>query len=251
MKNSKLPTQIPMNRFANSKIPIAIVTAALCWAFIADPLITYLAEHLDPLHRDLFRSINDFTVVLIISFILYTRIRKQQRELRKAAEDYRRLFEEIPTPMYIFDSNTLQFLTVNTAAISLYGFTRKEFLNLKATDIRPAEELSAFLEIINRIPDNYFDAGCWLHQNRQSEQFYVHIYTHCTFFKGKAAKQVLVVNIDQKVKAERALQEKTAELGNVLESITDALYTLDKDWNFTYINKEYEKVQQRKRENLL
>jgi PAS domain S-box-containing protein len=240
-----------MNRFANLKIPIAIVTAALCWAFIADPLITYLAEHLEPLHRDLFRSVNDFTIVLIISFILYTRIRKQQRELRKAAEDYLRLFEEIPTPMYIFDSNTLQFLTVNTAAISLYGFSRKEFLNLKATDIRPAEELPAFLDIINHIPDNYFDAGRWLHQNMQGEQFYVHIFTHCTFFKGKAAKQVLVINIDQKVKAELALQEKTAELGNVLESITDALYTLDKDWNFTYINKEYEKVQQRKRENLL
>lgn len=37
----------------------------------------------------------------------------------------------------------------------------------------------------------------------------------------------------------------------ILESITDAFYAVDSDWRFVYINKEYERIQQRKREDLL
>ncbi|WP_158642802.1 PAS domain-containing protein [Mucilaginibacter ginsenosidivorax] len=55
----------------------------------------------------------------------------------------------------------------------------------------------------------------------------------------------------KKSKTERALAEKTAELENVLESITDAFYTVDKDWRFTYVNSEYERIQKRNRQDLL
>jgi PAS domain S-box-containing protein len=233
------------------KIRAAIVLGVLCWAFIADPLISSLARYLEPKHQDIFRSINDFIVALLVAFVLYKKIRKQQLELRKAAADYRQLFEENPAPMYIFDAESFQFLTVNTAALKQYDYTRDEFLDLKATDIQPAAEWQSFLDINGHNPDNYFDAGRWLHQNKSGQQFYVHVYAYSTFFEGKAAKLALAINIDLKIKTERALQKKTAELENVLESITDAFYTVDRDWNFTYINKEYERIQNRKREDLL
>ncbi|MEC4815711.1 MAG: ATP-binding protein, partial [Scytonema sp. PMC 1069.18] len=38
---------------------------------------------------------------------------------------------------------------------------------------------------------------------------------------------------------------------NILESITDAFYTLDKDWCFTYINRQAERLLQREREELI
>jgi PAS domain S-box-containing protein len=37
----------------------------------------------------------------------------------------------------------------------------------------------------------------------------------------------------------------------ILERITDAFYAVDSEWRFVYINKEYERIQQRKREDLL
>jgi len=240
-----------MNRFSSLKIPVIIIVAALGWAFVADPLISYLAQRLEPAHQDLFRSLNDFSVLLLVSLLLYRRISRQAREVRKTRDDYRRLFEEVPVPMFIFDSRDFRFLAVNTAAISQYGYSREEFLQLKITDIRPPEEVPGFLAAVGQIPGRYADAGRWLHRKKNGDTFYVRIFSHHTVFEGVPAKQTLVIDIDQKVRTETALAEKSAELENVLESMTDAFYTVDRDWNFTYINKQYERVQGRNREELI
>ncbi len=44
---------------------------------------------------------------------------------QRAAEEYRRLFERHPSPMWIFDVETLRFLAVNEAAVAVYGWTRR------------------------------------------------------------------------------------------------------------------------------
>src|ERR1700748_3355776 len=131
-----------MDRFLKLKIPLIIVAAALGWAFVADPLISHLARELEPAHKDLFRSLNDLSVLLLVSLVLYRRISRQAREVRKTRDDYRRLFEEVPVPMFIFDSRNFRFLAVNTAATIQYGYSHAEFLQLKVTDIRPAEEVA-------------------------------------------------------------------------------------------------------------
>jgi PAS domain S-box-containing protein len=240
-----------MDRLSNFKIPIIIIAAALGWAFIADPLISEMTQQFDPAHQNLFRSLNDLAVLLLVSLTLYHRISRQAREVRKTRDDYRRLFEEIPIPMFIFDSRDFLFLAVNSAAICHYGYSREEFLQLKITDIRPPEEVPAFLAAVGQIPGRYADAGRWLHRKKNGDTFYVRIFSHHTVFEGVPAKQTLVIDIDQKVRTETALEEKTAELENVLESMTDAFYTVDRHWNFTYINKEYERVQGRNRSELL
>ncbi|MDB5286452.1 MAG: hypothetical protein JWR05_1401 [Mucilaginibacter sp.] len=231
-----------MNRFNHINVAAAIITVALVWAFIADPLVIHFAKQLEPHHQDLFRSFNSFTIILIIAFVLYTRIGKQQKSQERGTGDYKRLFDAIATPMYIYDNRTFRFLAVNNAAIEQYGYTRKEFLNLKITDIRPQEEVPVLLKFHEDIPENHLDAGRWLHRNKEGQTFYVHVYTHYTIFEGRAAKQVLIVNIDEKIKAEMTMMEKSAELENILDSITDGFYSLNKRWEVTYMNKAAERA---------
>lgn len=125
-----------------------IVLLALCWTFIADPLITLLAHQLEPQHQDLCRRVNDFIVILVVSFVLYQRIRKQQSQLRFAAEQYHRLYQDIPAPMYVYDRRTLEFLAVNEAMVHRYGYTQSEFLKMKVTDIRLPEETDLLMNAI-------------------------------------------------------------------------------------------------------
>jgi PAS domain S-box-containing protein len=54
-----------------------------------------------------------------------------------AAIEYRELLEGNPLPMWIYDSESLRFLTVNKAAISIYGYSHGEFLGMKIKDLCP------------------------------------------------------------------------------------------------------------------
>ncbi|MBC7367312.1 MAG: GAF domain-containing protein [Undibacterium sp.] len=69
-----------------------------------------------------------------------------QIELRRALtlaqtdeRNYRRLFEACPTPIIVYDIDSLAILAVNPAAETGYGYTHSEFLLLTKRDLRPAD----------------------------------------------------------------------------------------------------------------
>ncbi|NCI45097.1 PAS domain S-box protein [Sediminibacterium soli] len=165
---------------------------------------------------------------------------------------YRQLFEDSPAPKYIYDLETYEFLEVNRAALDQYGYTREEFLSLKATDIRPAEELPAFLEVFDDIETTpYYDFGAWKHKRKNGEVFWAHIYAHGTLFENRRARMVLAIDIDKKLTAEKALQEKSADIANILESITDGFFAVNKHWEMIYMNHAAEQVLHCERKDLL
>ncbi len=166
-------------------------------------------------------------------------------------KNYGRLFDESPAPMYIYDDRTYEFLAVNDAALHQYGYSREEFLSLKSTQIRPSDEMDTFIKANLNVPDSYFDFGIWQHIRKSGIVFYVHIYAHRTKFNGRDARSVLAVDVDQEVRTEMAIAEKSAEIINILESITDGFYALNKKWEITYFNKTAEKVLGRKREEVI
>lgn len=59
--------------------------------------------------------------------------------LRFSNEKYKDLFENANDAIFIVDSN-LQYTEVNKKAVELFGFSKKEFLNLKITDLIPPEQ---------------------------------------------------------------------------------------------------------------
>lgn len=164
---------------------------------------------------------------------------------------FKRIFEENPAPMYIFDLHTYEFLAVNAAALNQYGYQKEEFLSMKALQIRSAEEVKRFKKAIQEIKATYSDYGVWKHIRKNGEQFFVHIYAHCNIFQNRVARVVMAIDIDQKVKAENALKEKNEEIADILESITDGFYAMNENWEITYINKEAERILNCKRADLL
>ncbi|MDR3679743.1 MAG: PAS domain-containing protein [Flavipsychrobacter sp.] len=162
-------------------------------------------------------------------------------------------FQDIPIPMWIYDTESYQIITVNNAAVQSYGYTADEFLSKTIFDIRPDEQLSNLRkEIEVRKPsESYYDAGIWKHQKKDGTIFHVHVYSYHTIFKGKKARLIMATDENEKVIAEEKLKQKATEVDNILETITDAFYTVDNNWNLTYINKEAEKLYGVTREKLL
>ena len=121
-----------------------------------------------------------FVFILLVSALLLSQIAKLRSKQGSETGDYNRLFDELPIPMYIYDYLTFRFLAVNDAAIEQYGYSREEFLNLKVTDIRPPEEIPAFLKFHEAIPKIRLNAGRWLHRNKEGRTFEVQVFTHDT-----------------------------------------------------------------------
>ena len=59
------------------------------------------------------------------------------------------------------------------------------------------------------------------------------------------------IDVHDRKTAEEAAERLAARLTTTLESITDAFYTLDRDWRFTYVNNETERLLRRPRTQLL
>jgi PAS domain S-box-containing protein len=163
---------------------------------------------------------------------------------KQSANDYRRLFNENPAPMYIMEAETRRFLAVNTAALHQYGYTKEEFLALTGDQIRPEEDRLRFLDAIKGVKDDYRDYGRWRHQKKNGELFYVHVYAHNIFFEGKDAKVVMAINVNKQVEAEDALRHKMEENEIILQSITDSFFTVDSEHRVSYVNKTFETVMQ-------
>ena len=67
--------------------------------------------------------------------------------LRQSEANSLFLFAHNPLPMWVFENETLQFLQVNDAALQHYGYERLEFLDMKASDLHPAEEVARLLAV--------------------------------------------------------------------------------------------------------
>jgi PAS domain S-box-containing protein len=165
-------------------------------------------------------------------------------ERKKSVNDFKRLFADSPGPMYIYAFGTHEFLAVNTAALSQYGYTEEEFLNLNATDIRPEEEMKRFHEVQQAITGNYYDAGQWRHKRSNGEVFYVHVYVHRTEFESRKAVVVLALDIDNKVKAEQennklnnTIREQKEQMDAILSAIPEVIWSRRADnQEILYIN---------------
>lgn len=143
---------------------------------------------------------------------------KQQRNelLKESEEHYKSLFLLNPSPMWIFDKDTLRFLQVNDAAIRKYGYTEEEFLNMTIKDLRNADEVDELLTILQSNEHTGSDAVCTTrHRCKDGRQFYAEVRCSTIPFKGKQARLVIARNITAHIEHTQAIEKQNARLREI------------------------------------
>lgn len=160
---------------------------------------------------------------------------QKQKQIEQGERHYRLLFENNPLPMWIYDSETLRFLSVNDTAIAAYGYSRDEFLNMTLLDIRPVEEHAKLLHNLQQSHEVIQSSGPWLHRKKNGQVIAVEIFSHAIEYAGRPARLVLVSDITSRMEAESQLRL----LKTAVEAAGNAIVITNRKGKIEWVNQAF------------
>jgi two-component system cell cycle sensor histidine kinase/response regulator CckA len=119
---------------------------------------------------------------------------------------FRLLFEDNPLPMWVFDRESLRFLEVNQAAIVRYGYSREEFLEMSAADIRPPEDVARLKETVAQ-SSGLAVPGQWRHRLKDGRMIEVEVASHTMSYAGRPAVLSVLHDVTQRNQLEEHLRQ--------------------------------------------
>lgn len=181
----------------------------------------------------------DYDKKLLEKTIRYAIERKHNQELlNQSEEEYKLLFENNPVPMWAYDSDTLNIVTVNASAILYYGYPLAEFLKLKVPDLIPAEAVPLLLR------DNGLErTGPWRHKRRDGSVLFAEVVSHDIMLRGVRSRLVAANDVTVRMKVEGYLRL----LESVITNANDAVLVTEAQpdglgQKIVYVNEAFNKM---------
>ncbi|MEX2502918.1 MAG: HD domain-containing phosphohydrolase [Trueperaceae bacterium] len=122
------------------------------------------------------------------------------------------LFRDLPLPAWVFDEETLRFLDVNDAAVSVYGHPRERFARMTILDIRPREDVQALERHLHHRTDAYDANEPWRHRTADGRILEVEIDSHATRWQGRSARLVVARDVTRQNRAAREVESLNQRL---------------------------------------
>jgi PAS domain S-box-containing protein len=164
------------------------------------------------------RILFDGEPAILVSMVDITERRRAEESLRASEELYRVLFESSPLPTWVAAKDTLEFLTVNDAAVRHYGYSREEFLAMTPRALRPLEDLP-ILEA--QIEHTLREARPLVHPARHRKKdgsiIQVEITAAPIRFRDRAAFMAIINDVSERLRLEEELERarKLESLGRL------------------------------------
>ena len=215
----------PVARDAPLLVAACYTLAGLVWIVASDGILNGFAKtagiSFDEFSHD--QTIKGCAFVLLTGVMLFFLIRRYMRLLQSAqhqmqarlegiATQYRRLFENNPCAMLIYDPKSLQIWAANDACLLLYGYSRQELLAMTCTDLVVEEERQRGRVVAAEQQAVARNSGIWQSRRRDRRIIFVEAVTHQVEFDGNNAGIAMLVDVTERLQAERSLDQYRSQL---------------------------------------
>jgi two-component system cell cycle sensor histidine kinase/response regulator CckA len=155
-------------------------------------------------------------------------IEQKPTDAKLPGEFFRLLFDAHPSPMWVFDEETLQFVAVNDAVVIRYGYSRNELLGMSVRDVIPTEVVDFLVEELAADGSFYGTPIAWDHRTKAGAILSLEAITTRFEFAGRAARLVAATDTTDRKRAETALRQSEERLGNILTHIPCGVFWKDR-----------------------
>jgi PAS domain S-box-containing protein len=146
--------------------------------------------------------------------------RRAEGALRESEENYRQLFDAESDAILLIDNASGQILQANNSAAIMYGYSRKDLLNLKNTDLsaepenteQVTKETPVFQDTVVTIPLRW-------HRKKDKTRFPVEITGRFFQHQGRPVHIAAIRDISARILSENALRQANRQL-SLMTSIT-------------------------------
>jgi PAS domain S-box-containing protein len=144
----------------------------------------------------------------------------RQRFLEQNQNNWQLLFTEHPNPLWIYDSETLQYLDVNEAALAHYGYSHDEFLQMKITDIHLPEDISMLMVHLTEQNNTQSQRSSrWRHIHKNGQIIFVELISNAIQYGVHWARLVTIRDITENQKKELVLRENEITFNTIYQAI--------------------------------
>jgi two-component system sensor histidine kinase/response regulator len=145
-----------------------------------------------------------------------------REQLRSSERQHRLLFERNPQPVWVYDRNTFRIVAASNAAIASYGYSREELLSMTAKDLRPPEDVAAYLAYLETAAGQerlgLTAARPWRHRYKDGTIVDVEVTSDDLILDGVECRMALCQNVTQRNRAAAELvaaRDEAVEASNL------------------------------------
>ncbi|MDM8546536.1 PAS domain S-box protein [Candidatus Venteria ishoeyi] len=167
---------------------------------------------------------------------------RQQLEtsLWESQSKYRQLFEASSSATIVFDANTQQVFDVNNIAVTMYGYTKEEWLHLSTNDLS-AEPSKSRTALYTGTRHQVISLR-W-HKKRDGTVFPVEISVGSSYlFQGRSLVCATLRDITERRAQEEALRSERDFVKTLVEGSPTFFLAIEPDGNIRMLNRALQKV---------
>ena len=173
-----------------SPAPLILVTATVSEEYAVNVIKEGASDYI---LKDRLERLPNAVQNALDKYLMEQERRLADEALRSSEQKYKLLFEANPMPMWMFSMKTQRIIDVNEAATVDYGYTKEEFLSMRAGSLW------------NDSNPGLYRSGIWKHKKKNGSLIDVEAIAHDLVHDNEPVILMLAIDITEKRRAEAQL----------------------------------------------